>query len=196
VVDALRAGRLLLYPTETVYGLGVAVSAGDDGVARVRSAKGSPPGRPFLVLAADVRRAFALWSRVPPLARRLADAAWPGPLTLIGPARPGLPDSLLGDVDGVPTISVRVPGDARLRGLLSALEDALVSTSANRAGEAPTHRLEDVDVDALSPDLVVDGGDCPGGAPSTLVTLVGPPRILRPGAWTPPPALGLPADVA
>ncbi len=192
VVASLRAGGLLLYPTETVYGLGVALSAGDAGVERVRAAKGSPRGRPYLVLAADLRRAFALWSRVPPPARRLAVAAWPGPLTMIGPARPGLPPSLLGDVDGTPTISVRVPGDARLRGLLSRLEDVLVSTSANRAGDPPSACLDDIEVAALGPDLVVDGGPCPGGAPSTLVTVVGPPRILRAGAWTPPPGLDLP----
>lgn len=190
VVAVLRAGGLLVYPTETVYGLGVAVSAGDEGIARIRDAKGSPPGRPFLVLAADLRRAFALWSVVPPLARRLAEAAWPGPLTLIGAARPGLPPSLLGDHEGTPTLSVRVPGDARLRALLSNLGDALVSTSANPAGEPAPHRLEDVALDALAPDAVVDGGDCPGGAASTLVSLVGAPRIVRSGAWVPPPTLG------
>jgi L-threonylcarbamoyladenylate synthase len=189
-VEVLRNGGLLVYPTETVYGLGTALGAGDDGVTRVRRAKGSPMGRPFLVLVAEASRAFALWSRVSPLARRLADSAWPGPLTLIGPARNDVPLSLAGrDRDGSPTLSVRVPGDARLRALLDLLDDALISTSANRAGEPSAHRLEDVPIDALRPDLVIDGGDCPGGPPSTLISLVDSPRVVRLGAWTPDPTL-------
>ncbi len=183
VVDALRSGGMIVYPTETVYGLGTAVGAGNAGLARIRAAKGSPPGRPFLVLAADVGRAFALWARVPPLARRLAAAAWPGPLTLVGAARDGLPSDLLGLEGDVPTVSVRVPGDARLRCLLQRLGDALVSTSANLSGEPAPRSLGNVSVAALSPDLVVDGGVSSAGPPSTLISVVGAPRILRAGAW-------------
>jgi len=192
IVASLRAGGMLVYPTETVYGMGTALSAGDEGVERVRRAKGAAPGRPYLVLVGDSEAAFALWSTVSPLARTLSERAWPGPLTLVGPARADLPQSLLGWTDGggdggeasIPTISVRVPGDPRLRELVEALGEPLVSTSANPAGDAPPDTFEAVALERLAPDLAVDGGACPSGTPSTLVSVVGScPRLLRAGAW-------------
>ncbi len=183
LLRVLRDGGLVVYPTETVYGIGTALSAGQAGVERVRAAKGSPPGRPFLVVAADAAMAFSLWSRIPDAAHALADEAWPGPLTLIGPAREGLPPGLLGERDGEPTISVRVPGDAWLRRVLTSLGEPLISTSANRAGEPPPGAFEDVDLDALRPDHAVDRGRCAGGTPSTLIDLLtDPPTLLRRGA--------------
>ena len=184
LASAFRSGALVVYPTETVYGIGTALSAGDSGVARIRAAKGSPPGRPFGVLAADIDSAFELWRDVTGPARRLGSRAWPGPLTLVGPARVGLPSSLLGDVGGVSTISVRVPGDPWLLGLLRAIGEPIVSTSANRAGEPPPIRYEDIDLDSLAPDLAVDRGGCRGGVPSTLVSMLqDPPELLRAGAF-------------
>ncbi|MEE2830472.1 MAG: Sua5/YciO/YrdC/YwlC family protein, partial [Myxococcota bacterium] len=107
----LRRGGLVVYPTETVYGIGTALSAGDAGGARVRAAKGSPAGRPFLLLAASTEASLALWSEVPPWARELAAEAWPGPLTLVGPAREGLPACVTGTAaDGRASLAVRVPG--------------------------------------------------------------------------------------
>ncbi|HCP48130.1 MAG TPA: threonylcarbamoyl-AMP synthase [Deltaproteobacteria bacterium] len=190
-VELLLGGGLLVYPTETVYGIGTALSAGDPGVERVRRAKGSAPGRPYLVLAGDRDAAFSLWTRVSPAARAMALEAWPGPLTLVGPARDGLPQSLLGHVElegtltgRVPTISVRVPGDPRLVELLQALGQPLVSTSANPAGAPPPDRFDGVDLDSLAPDLAIDGGVCRAGTPSTIISVVGDrPRLLRAGAW-------------
>lgn len=186
----LRGGALTVYPTETVFGIGVALSAGDDGIERVRAAKGSPRGRPFLVLVSSVEMAFELWNEVPAVARILAASAWPGPLTLVGPARDGLPSSALGSFDGPdgpqPTISVRVPGDPALRQLIGRLGSPLLSTSANPAGTPPPVHVRDLKLDSLAPDLFLSAESCPGGEPSTvLTTLSDPPQILRQGAWHP-----------
>ncbi len=183
-VACLRRGGMVVLPTETVYGLHVALSAGDPGITRIRAAKGSPPGRPFLLLAVDREQAFGLWSGVPEAARELAARAWPGPLTLIGPARDGLPEEILGWVDGQPTVSVRVPGDPWLIELLEELGEPIVSTSANRAGEPPPVSFEDVELAALAPDLAIDRGRCTGGVPSTIYDVVAdPPALVRAGAW-------------
>jgi L-threonylcarbamoyladenylate synthase len=183
----LRTGGVLIYPTETVYGIGTALSAGDAGIERVRVSKGAPKGRPYLLLVADSASAFALWSRVPEQARLLAARYWPGPLTLIGPAAAGLPASLLGSEawnnKQTPTVSVRVPGHERLRSLLEALGEPLLSTSANRSGQSTPVRFSEVDVSALAADLVIDAGDCAAGLPSTLVSLLhDPPLVLRQGS--------------
>lgn len=189
-LSALRGGALVVYPTETVYGIGVVLSAGDAGIARVRAAKDSRRPRPYLVLVHSPEAAFALWSHVPPVARVLALAAWPGPLTLVGPARDGLPAALLSQVetdDGpVASVAVRVPGDPALRQLLGRLGEPLLSTSANVAGSPPPVRGADVDLDSLQPDLFLEAEACPGGEPSTLMdVIVDPPSILRQGAWRP-----------
>lgn len=191
IVALLKAGGVLVYPTETVYGMGTALSAGDDGVEKVRSAKGAAPGRPYLVLAGDQEAAFSLWTHVSPLARTLSEEAWPGPLTLVGPARDGLPRSLLGWASAgegtdelLPTISVRVPGDPRLLELVRLLGEPLVSTSANLAGAEAPETFEAVALERLGPDLAIDGGACSAGTPSTLVSVLGTrPRLLRAGAW-------------
>ncbi len=181
-VRVLRDGGLLVYPTETVYGIGCALSAGEAGIESVRDAKGSPPGRPYLVLAASAEAAFALWQTVPARARELASAHWPGPLTLIGPARPGLPPTLLGHRLGFDTLSVRVPGLPSLRRLLEELGEPLLSTSANRAGRRPPRSFDELDPE-LPRDLALWGGTCPGGVPSTLLSLIDePPVVLRGGA--------------
>ncbi|MCO4769336.1 MAG: L-threonylcarbamoyladenylate synthase [Deltaproteobacteria bacterium] len=189
-LSALRSGALVVYPTETVFGIGCVLSAGEAGIERVRAAKGSPPGRPFLVLAASREMAFSLWSEVPPVGLILGTSEWPGPLTLVGPARQGLPKGLLGESDGpdgvVSTVSVRVPGDPALRQLIGRLGEPLLSTSANPAGSPPPVDLAAVDLESLSPDLLLAAGSCPGGEPSTVLTVVeDPPRVLRQGAWHP-----------
>ena len=117
----------------------------------------------------------------------LAQRYWPGPLTMIGPARQGLPESLLGSVEtgGVrrATVSVRVPGDERIRELISLLGEPLLSTSANLRGAGAPVAFSDVDLESLAPDLAVDAGACPGGKPSTLVSLMGDePLVLRQGS--------------
>lgn len=194
VLAVIRQGGLVVYPTETVYGIGVALSAGDAGIERLRAAKRSPPGRPFILLAATTEMAFSLWSEVPLVGRMLGWSEWPGPLTLVGRARDGLPAGVLGAVEEpgvdtmvqVPTVSVRVPGDPALRQLITRLGEPILSTSANLAGQPTPVRLDAVDVEALAPDLVLETETCPGGTPSTVLTIVeDPPRVLRQGAWRP-----------
>lgn len=187
-VAALRAGGLVVHPTETVYGIGTALSAGEPGLVRVRRAKRCAPGRPFLLLASDEEEAFALWAEVTAAARDLARRAWPGPLTLVGPAGCGLPPSLLGREryrgSWVHTLSVRVPGDPFVRELLAALGEPIVSTSANVSGMPPPATFAEVDLEALAPDLAIDRGRCPAGTPSTVLSvLTDPPTLLRAGAW-------------
>lgn len=186
----LRDGALCVYPTETVFGLGVVLSAGDAGVARVRAAKGTQGERPFILLAGSPAMAYSLWTEVPPIALLLGTSVWPGPLTLVGPARPGLPQGVLGSVPGpdgpIATVSVRVPGDAALRQLIGRLEEPLLSTSANLAGGPAVTVRDELALDALAPDLFLEAPSCAGGVPSTvLTTLEDPPRILRAGAWRP-----------
>lgn len=194
VLATIRGGGLFVYPTETVYGIGVALSAGADGIERVRAAKRSPPGRPYILLAATTEMAFSLWSEVPLVGQMLGWSEWPGPLTLVGRARDGLPAGVLGSVqvpgvdtmESVPTVSVRVPGDPALRQLISRLGEPILSTSANLAGAPTPVAFADLDLDGLAPDLVLQTERCPGGIPSTLLTIVeDPPRVLRQGAWRP-----------
>ena len=194
VLALLRQGALCVYPTETVYGIGVALSAGQEGVERVRAAKRSPQDRPYILLAASPEMAFALWSEVPLAARILAWSEWPGPLTLVGPAREGLPAGVLGAaerpgldmMESVSTVSVRVPGDPALCQLISRLGEPILSTSANLAGAPAPLGYGALDLDALAPDLVLVSERCPGGLPSTVLTVVEePPRVLRQGAWRP-----------
>ena len=184
-VATLQSGGILVYPTESVYGIGTALSAGGAGVERVRQAKGSAKGRPFLLLAADREMAFGLWSEVPDSARVLAERAWPAPLTLIGPARSDLPPEFLGESpEGIPTVAVRVPSDPWLLGLLKALGEPLLSTSANRAGGTPPKTFSAIPLGALAPDLAIDRGTCEWGVPSTLVSCLGAkPVVLREGAY-------------
>ena len=176
---ALRRGSLVVYPTETFYGLGVLATL-PAALARLSAAKLRPAGKPLPLVAADAAMAFALWVEVPPAARRLAEAFWPGPLTLVAPAAHGLPDP----VTRGGTVGVRVPGAALARELCRRAGGPVISTSANPPGGPPPASVEALDPELLSRvDLVLDGGETPGGLPSTVVEVgVGGPRLLRAGA--------------
>jgi len=177
----LRAGGLLIYPTDTFYALG-GLASSPEAALRVREAKGRPGGKALPLIVGDLEQAKGLAAIWPPAAERLARRFWPGPLSLVVPARPGLPEPLLG---GASSLAVRVPG----RGLprrLALGAGPLISTSANRSGEpAPVTCREAVASVGSFVDLALDGG--PGkDLPSTLVDLTGPePRLLRAGvvAW-------------
>lgn len=176
----LRAGGLVAYPTETFYGLG-ALAARPEALARLATAKLRPEGKALPLLAGDLAQVEAVAVLDEALARRLAARLWPGPVTLLLPARPGLAPELLG-ADG--TVAVRVPGLALARELALAAGGALVATSANLSGAPPP-----TEATALAPelvariDLVLDGGPTPGGRPSTIVAVAGgAPRLVRPGA--------------
>jgi L-threonylcarbamoyladenylate synthase len=176
---ALRRGELVAYPTETFYGLG-ALARDADAVRRLAAVKGRPDGKPLPLLAAD-RAAVEEVARLEGAAARLAERLWPGPLTLVLPARAGLPPELTA---GTGTVGIRVPGSAVARALAREAGGAIVSTSANLAGGAPPSRAADVAPElAARLDHVLDGGPTPGGAPSTVVALDGDDlRIVREGA--------------
>ena len=176
---ALRAGELVVYPTETFYGLG-ALATLPAALERLTAAKLRPEGKPLPLVAADPAAAFAVWSRVPDEARRLAARFWPGPLTLVAPAAAGLPGSLVQDG----AVGVRVPGSALARELARRAGGPVVSTSANPSGGPPPASPGTLDPELLSRvDLVLDGGPTPGGAPSTVVRLgAGAPVLVREGA--------------
>lgn len=176
---ALRRGGVIAYPTETFYGLGALASDGA-AVARLVSAKGRADDKPLPLLGADLAQLtqVAVFS---PLARRLAAAFWPGPLTLVLPARPGLHAAITG---GGRTVGVRVTSSGVAAALAAAAGGALVATSANPPGGPPPTTAAGLDPGLRARlDLVLDGGATPGGAPSTVVAVDdGRLTLLRPGA--------------
>jgi len=162
---ALRRGELVVYPTETFYGLGALASL-PEALARLAAAKLRPEGKPLPLVAADIDMAFALWEEVPEAARRLAERFWPGPLTLVAAAASGLPARLV--LGGA--VGVRVPGLALARELSRLAGGALVSTSANPAGGvSPSSSAGLAPAMLARIDMVLDGGPTPGGLPSTVV---------------------------
>lgn len=180
--DALRAGQLVAFPTETVYGLGAA-ALDPAAVARIFAAKGRPADNPLIVhLAADdaLDRVVA---RVTPLARRLAAAFWPGPLTLVLDAAPTVPQITTG---GLGTVAVRVPDHPVATALLVAADVPVAAPSANRSGRPSPTTAAHVVAD-LGPEVevVLDGGACPVGVESTVVDARGDrPVVLREGTIT------------
>ena len=184
VVDHLRGGGLLAYPTETVYGLGSRAAAAD--LEALSELKGRPPSKPFLLLVAS-RPMAEDWGLVfGAAARAMADEFWPGPLTLVVPGGEGrLPDALRGREGG---IAVRVTSHEEIRRLISVLAEPLTSTSANRPGTKPAPGVEALskvfsEAEAAGRLLILDGGVLGNVPPSTLVDCTEPrPRIIRDGA--------------
>ena len=178
-VALLRQGELVAFPTETVYGLG-ADATNPAAVARIFAAKGRPADHPLIVhLPGDDQ--LERWARdIPDAAYELAEAFWPGPLTLILKRQPHVVDAVTGGQD---TVGLRVPGHPLALELLRAFGGGVAAPSANRFGRiSPTtaqHVRDDLG-DAVA--MVLDGGACPVGIESTIVDLsTGKSRILRPG---------------
>ena len=166
---ALGRGGLVVFPTESVYGLG-ADAASAAAVERLVAVRGREEGKPILVLASDLGMVTQVVRDVPPLARRLADRLWPGALTLVLPARDGLPAALTA---GSGTIGVRVPDHATARALVAALGRPVTAPSANPPGDAPAETIEQARAYfGAQIDAYVDGGRC-HGAPSTVVKIDG-----------------------
>jgi L-threonylcarbamoyladenylate synthase len=180
--QALRAGKLVILPTETVYGL--AGSAADPAaVAAIFEAKGRPRFNPLISHVADLAAAEAI-ALFDERARRLAQAFWPGPLTLVLPIRPDTPVSDLARA-GLETVAVRVPAHPLARRLLAAFGGPVVAPSANRSGRpSPTRFADAVEETGPSAAAALDGGPCEVGLESTVVALLDQPRLLRPGAVT------------
>lgn len=178
----LKAGGLVAFPTETVYGLG-ADAANDRAVASIFAAKGRPADHPLIVHIASASE-MSRWARdIPETAWELAAQFWPGPLTLILKRARGVAEAASGGRD---TIGLRVPGHAVAQAILHALGGGIAAPSANRFGRiSPTcadHVLSELDGRI---EAVIGGGACAVGLESTILDLSGPrPQILRPGAVT------------
>ena len=177
----IRAGALVGFPTETVYGLG-ADASNDDAVALIFAAKGRPPEHPLIVHVASAAQVADYASDVPEFAARLIAAFWPGPLTLILPRRAGVAAAAAG---GQNSIGLRCPAHPVALALLQACGTGLAGPSANRFGRvSPTtalHVQEELGEDLL----VLDGGPCAVGIESTIVDCTrGQPVLLRPGLLT------------
>ena len=177
--DILRRGGLLAIPTETVYGLG-ADGLNEAAVAGIFTAKGRPQDNPLILHVPEASWLERYCEDVPETAYRLAEAFWPGPLTMILKKKPVVP---LRTTGGLPTVGVRCPDHAVTRSIIAAAGIPVAAPSANTSGRpsctTAAHVREDMDGKI---DGVVDGGPCAVGVESTIVDLtVTPPRLLRPG---------------
>jgi L-threonylcarbamoyladenylate synthase len=176
--DALRAGELVVFPTETVYGVG-ADALRPDAVARIFAAKGRPADNPLIVHVADLAAARALARAWPPAAETLARAFWPGPLTLVVPRGPQVPDITAGGLDSV---ALRVPAHPAARALLAESGLPIAAPSANRSGRPSPTRAADALADLGDAAAVyLDGGPAQVGVESSVVALLDAPTLLRPG---------------
>lgn len=176
--QALWDGGLVALPTETVYGLG-AHALDPAAVARIYAAKGRPATNPLIVHVADLDAARALTSVWPPEADLLARAFWPGPLTLVLPRAAHVPDATTAGAD---TVALRIPAHPTALALLRASGVPIAAPSANRSNHiSPTTAHHVVDSLGDRVDMIIDAGPCAVGIESTIVSLVGPPTILRPG---------------
>ncbi len=176
----LLKGGLVAFPTETFYGLG-ANALDSSAFSRVYAVKGRPENKPLLVLVDSVRMVETLVEAIPPAALVLMTRYWPGPLTLVLKAVPGLPRHLTA---GTGTIGVRLPAHPVAFGLVRAAGVPVTAPSANPSDALPpTTAAEVLNAFDGKIELVVDGGQTKGGLPSTILDLtVAPPRILRKGA--------------
>jgi L-threonylcarbamoyladenylate synthase len=178
-VELLRAGQLVALPTETVYGL--AANAWDaDAVRRIFEAKGRPSHNPIIVHVASLELARRCVSDWPPQAGRLAEAFWPGPLTLVLPRSPQIPDVVTANG---PTVGVRWPDHPFIQAVIRECGFPLAAPSANRSNQISPTNAEHVrkDLGGRIP-LIVDGGPSKVGIESSVLDLASsPPRLLRPG---------------
>lgn len=178
--ERLRAGGIVAFPTETVYGLG-ADARNPDAVRRVFEMKGRPADHPLIVHLAGAGQAAAWAAEIPESARRLMECFWPGPLTLVLPARDDVPRVITGGQDSV---AVRAPAHPVAQALLAAFGGGLAAPSANPFGAvSPTEAQHVRDAFGGRVETILDGGPCRFGLESTIVSLLdAQPRVLRPGA--------------
>ena len=180
-VRLLKKGRLVAFPTETVYGLG-ADARSEEALARLYSVKGRPTDHPVIVHLGSVDW-IPRWAETDPRALALAREFWPGPLTMILKRKPDVPDAVTG---GQSSVGLRMPSHPLALQLLNAFGDGLAAPSANRFGKvSPTtaaHVRGDLGADV---DYVLDGGPCQVGLESTIVDLSKDEvKVLRPGHIT------------
>ena len=180
--ELIRAGEVVGMPPETVYGL-AANALNGEAVKKIFLAKGRPQDNPLIVHIADFDQIYDLCPAVPPQAKLLADAFWPGPLTMIVPKGDCIPDEVSCGLD---TVGIRLPSHPMARALIRESGVPLAAPSANTSGRPSTttaaHVMHDMDGKIAA---VLDGGACGVGVESTVITLaLERPRLLRPGGIT------------
>lgn len=177
--ELLRAGRLVAFPTETVYGLG-ANALDEAAIRRIFEAKERPFSSPLIVHVTGIGMARELALEWPDKAEKLAQHFWPGPLTIVVPKRANIPDIVTA---GLPSAGLRMPAHPVAQALLEAAQIPIAAPSANRFTELSPTTAEHVRQSLGDRvDMILDGGPCTVGIESTVVSFAGPnPRILRPG---------------
>jgi len=177
-VDALRAGRVVAFPTDTLYGLAVDPRR-PDAVERLFRLKGRDARTAVPLVAATLEQAM-LVANFTERERRAAAAFWPGPLTIVAPANSAVTPEARG---GQGTVAIRVPAHEIARALARAFEFPITATSANRSGQPAADSADSVAAVLPDVDVLVDGGRAPGGAPSTIISFDDTrPILLREGA--------------
>ncbi|MFC1553562.1 L-threonylcarbamoyladenylate synthase [candidate division KSB1 bacterium] len=179
-VSALKRGEIIVYPTETVYGIG-ADCTNESAVNRLYLIKKRDPQKPVLLVAADVDMVKDYVKDISDMSKKIIESFWPGPLTVVFKAG----DSISGNLTaGTGTIGIRVPDNRFCREMSCGLGKPVVSTSANISGEKFCSKIEDISEDVLmSVDLIIDAGKTKEGIPSTVISLTGEkPVIIRQGA--------------
>ncbi len=180
IQSVLNSGGVIAFPTDTFYGLG-ADPFNPEALSKIFRIKQRPPDKPLLLLIHSPDQLKDLAREVTDNARTLMDRFWPGPLTLIYKATPGLPDALTA---GTNTIGMRLPDHQFTRRLLEELDQPLTAPSANISGAGELRTAQEVEqVLGAELDLIVDGGPAPGGKVSTVLdTTTNPPTLIREGA--------------
>ena len=180
--NTIRRGGLVAFPTETVYGLGCD-ALNPDAAAKVFEAKQRPQFDPLIVHIADRRQLDNVVRALTITARQLIDQFWPGPLTLVLPKQPTIPDLVTAGLD---TVAVRMPNHPVAQALIREAGTPIAAPSANPFGYvSPTTAQHVADGLGRAIDLILDGGPCPVGVESTIVSLIGPQaELLRPGSIT------------
>ena len=177
-VNALRSGRVVAFPTDTLYGLAVDPRRAD-AVERLFALKGRDASVAVPLVAADVAQS-TLAATFDQRARRAASAFWPGPLSIVAPANACLTPEALG---GRATVAIRVPAHEIARELARAFAFPITATSANRSGHAAADSADAVAAALPDVDVLIDAGRAPGGAPSTIISFdANGPILLRDGA--------------
>ena len=189
----IKAGELVALPTETVYGLG-ADGLNPEAVAKIFAAKGRPQDNPLILHVTDMEQVDSLCHDIPEIAYILAEKFWPGPLTMVLPARNIIPSCTTA---GLPTVAVRCPDCAVTREIIRLAGVPIAAPSANLSGKPSTTTAEHVYHDHKDKiPLIVDGGPCAVGVESTIVDLTEDrPRLLRPGGITPEQLLDVLGDL-
>ncbi len=176
-MQVLAAGKLVVLPTDTVYG--IAARLADDAIMRLYLAKERPPDKAIPILLASIEDVELVAQPLTLQVRQIAKAFWPGPLTLVLPKRDGLPQR----VSSVPTVGVRVPNNETAQAVIKAAGGALAVSSANLSGQSASHTVQEA-IDQLGDavSLAIDGGPCQGETASTVAAIDGRSiRVIREG---------------